>query len=69
MGEVNRVRGENILWEGSFSELALFHWGNKGYLNLWRLSRGYQNECTSVAEGRVAGVLINIRKNSRCCWT
>lgn len=46
----NRVSG------GSFREIANFNGGggegNKGFLNLWGVSRGHQRECTPLAGAR-----------------
>lgn len=37
-------------------EASSFSRGNKGYLNIWKVSRGFWGECTSLPRARVLGM-------------
>lgn len=41
---------------GSFGEADRFNGGNKGYLSLVGVRRGYQGKCTSLEGGRGLGM-------------
>lgn len=50
--DVNECLGREHTPENSFREHVQFiGWGNKSYLNLCGVRKGYQGECRSIVQG------------------
>ena len=67
-----KTSSDRWAWQETDFPWGRLHWaahlieGNKSYLNIWVLSRGFG---VSVHHWPGSWCLISIRRDSRCCWT